>query len=111
MDDQRDYAEEAANRAELVEEGMSELAEECTQAFIKVSRGYSGEPYEHSVRNGIFEMDIEFPDIYRASSFAYTMTYVMGELGPLHQLYANIALRDTVESLDNPVVLTITKKL
>lgn len=103
MDDQRDYAEEAANRAMLHEEGISELVEEWADKLIKKSEPYKGSPHGHFVRNGIFEMDIEFPDMRYACAFEFMHeTPIPG---------ATVALRDTVDSLHNPVILIITKKL
>lgn len=105
MDDQRDYAEEAANRAEMRNEEKAEKYNELAEKLFKAAKtSYAGTPHGWWTKNETFFADIEFPDMLHAARFAYIsdMLDVFG---------TDSDIRDAKDSLHVPVVLTVTKKL
>ena len=73
------------------------------EAATRLSRGYGGKVHG-DVHNG--DIDVEFPDVHRAASFAHMMIPTQNEDG--YSWLATCELRDPVTSLTAPVTLTVT---
>lgn len=107
MDDQRDYAEEAANRAIPEQEEkpywMPLTAGELTQKLWKLASRFNGYPHGEMFDSVtyMYEADIEFSNAHDAVKFAHFVD----------MFYETISdFRDEVNTMHQAVVITVTKR-
>lgn len=107
MDDQRDYAEEAANRALLREEDipwyMPTDAAELIEKLYKLAKQCNGHVHGDMFHKytGVHETDIEFKNAHDATKFAFFVDMFYD---------TKTDFRDEVRSMHDTVVITVTKR-